>query len=509
MQKSIGQNKFSGYDAIVIGTGFGGSACAYEMANAGMKVLMLERGDWARREAQDWDARKILVEKSYQGPSSLLVQQHEDPNYKVMEENEVVGGMSVFYGGASLRLRENDFDKWPVSYSELEPYYSKMEHALDVHGISGQDPYEPNRSRDYLQGPIDLTGPAKRIWDAGQKMNLSPFRMPLAINFRNSSRTICIQCLTCDGFPCQIEAKNDLTQTLLKEAQDAGVDIVVGIQVVRVVESGGKVRSVVCIDRRSKRELELVAPIVIVAGGALQSPGILLRSGLEKFPQHDLIGRFLMRHCNAVIAGVFPFRTNKKRQFHKLVCFTDFYEKFRSEDGFSTGVVQDIYSPDPVVLKHFAPIGFKNAAALSANYLQNLLCVAEDEPQYENVVGLASETDRFGVAQVKITHHYSKRDCDRRDYLVSQAKQILRKAGALFFHTYQIDSFSHGVGSVRMGVDVKDSVLDSHCRFHGIDNLFVVDGSVFPASGGVNPSLTIAANALRVGTHITQNFRNL
>ncbi|MBT4140877.1 MAG: GMC family oxidoreductase, partial [Candidatus Latescibacteria bacterium] len=291
MQKSKGQNGFSGYDAIVIGTGFGGSACAYEMANAGMKVLMLERGDWARRDTQDWDARKILVEKTYQGPSPLLVQQYEDQNYNLMSENEVVGGMSVFYGGASLRLRENDFDRWPISYHELEPFYGQMERALDVHGCAYQDPCEPSRSQDYPQGPIDLTRPAKRIWDAGKKLNLSPFRMPLAINFSNAVRTICIQCLTCDGFPCQIEAKNDLTQTLLKKAQTSGVDIVVGIQVVRVVESGGKVSSVLCVDRRSNKELELAAPIVIVAGGALQSPGILLRSGLERFPQHDLIGR--------------------------------------------------------------------------------------------------------------------------------------------------------------------------------------------------------------------------
>jgi choline dehydrogenase-like flavoprotein len=110
---------------------------------------------------------------------------------------------------------------------------------------------------------------------------------------------------------------------------------------------------------------------------------------------------------------------------------------------------------------------------------------------------------------MQVTHHYSLRDCERRDYLVRQAKQVLRKAGAFFFHTYQIDSFSHGVGSVRMGSDAADSVLDRHCRFRGIDNLFVVDGSVFPTSGGVNPSLTIAANALRVGEYIAQTFRNI
>jgi len=509
MQKHRDHIDFSGYDAVVVGTGFGGSACANELAQSGMKVLMLERGDWARRDTQDWNARAILIEKSYQGPSALSVKQYNDSEYQMVRENEVVGGMSVFYGGASLRLREKDFEHWPMSYEDLEPFYARAEHILEVHGVAGEDPCEPQRSNGYSYAPIDLTPPAERIFKAGKKLGLSPFQMPMAINFSNASRTTCIRCLTCDGFPCQIEAKNDLTKTFLKQAALSGVDIVVGIQVVRVVESGEKVKAVLCVDRATKRQFEIVAPLVIIAGGALQSPALLLRSKLNHFPQHHLMGRYLMRHCNAVVAGVFPFRTNVKREFHKQICFTDFYEDFRATDKMATGVVQDIYSPDAVVLKHFAPNGLKTAAALSAGFLQNLLCVAEDEPQYENGVSLSEQADIFGVAQAQITHHYSKRDCDRRDYLIGKAKQILRKAGALFFHTYQIDTFSHGVGSVRMGADPDYSVLDSHCRFRGIENLFVVDGSTFPTSGGVNPSLTIAANALRVGDYISKTFRNI
>jgi len=216
-----------------------------------------------------------------------------------------------------------------------------------------------------------------------------------------------------------------------------------------------------------------------------------------------------MRHCNGVVAGVFPFRTNAERVFHKQVCFTDLYEDCRATDGMATGVIQDIYSPDPVVLRHFAPRGFKLASALASGFLQNLLCVAEDEPQYDNGVTLSDRDDAVGVSRVQVTHRYSQRDCERRDLLIGQAKRILRKAGAVFFHTYQIDSFSHGVGSLRMGPDVKESVLDAQCRFHGLENLFVVDGSVFPSSGGVNPSLTIAANALRVADYLTHTFRNI
>ena len=245
--------------------------------------------------------------------------------------------------------------------------------------------------------------------------------------------------------------------------------------------------------------------IAIVAAGALQSPAILLRSELDRFSQGDLIGRFLMRHCNAVVAGIFPFRTNPEGVFHKQLCFSDFYEDFRDQDDMALGVIQDIYTPSPEILKYHAPSGFKNAAAFSAGWLQNLLCVAEDEPQYDNRVTLAEHKDAYGVERAQVAHCYTDRDRDRRDYLVGKTKQILRKAGAFFFHTHQIDSFSHGVGSVRMGNDEEASILTADCQFRGLDNLFVVDGSVFPASGGVNPSLTIAANALRVANGIAKS----
>jgi len=496
--------RFEGYDAVVVGTGFGGSACALVLAKAGMKVLVLERGDWARRDDADWNPRAILIEKRYQGPSPLQVRQREGTGFQDVAENEVVGGMSVFYGGASLRLRAEDFSDWPISYADLRPYYVQAEALLEVHGQAGVDPFEPPGLRGYPFAPVALTAPAQRIFQAGKALGLRPFQLPMALNFSNAERTLCIQCLTCDGFPCKIAAKNDTTATLLKCAQEAGASVVAGVQVGQVVLSGDRVRGLMCADRASKRVFEVAAPVVVLGAGALQSPGILLRSGLDGFPQRDRIGRFLMRHCNAVVAGVFPFRTNPTGAFHKQVCFSDFYEDFRAAHGKAAGLIQDIYTPPPVALRHFAPFGFKRAAAFASAWMQNLLCVAEDEPQAKNAVSLSGEVDAFGFPRVRVEHHYSVRDRARRAYLVAQAKRILRQAGALFCHAYEIDTFSHAVGTLRMGDDPKTSVLDRDGRFWGIENLFVADGSAFTTSGGVNPSLTIAANALRVGERIAK-----
>ncbi len=498
--------KSTQFDAIIVGSGFGGSAAAYSLAKAGLKTLLVERGNRAKRDALDWDQERILLKQRYKGKSPIFVKQYNDNDFKAVYPNEVVGGMSVFYGGASLRLRENDFATWPIRYTNLEPYYGKSEHLLEVHGEAGQDIYEPARSTDYPFKSIDLTLPAIRIDRAARKLGYRPFKIPLAINFTNTSRTVCIKCLTCDGHPCKIEAKNDLTTTILRKAQAFDFEIMPDVVVKRFVEKNGKITSVVCIDQSAKRTFELSATVVVLSAGAIHSPAILLRSHLEKYENHTFIGKFLMRHCNATVATVFPFQTNPDNTFHKQVCLTDFYEDFRKKYGSSTGIIQDLRTPSSNVLKHYAPRGAKHLVALLERCIQNVLCIAEDDPSFDNAVGLSSEIDVYGLEIVKVVHQYSSRDCERRDYLVDKAKRIMKQAGGILSYAYNLDSFSHAVGTLRFGNDPKESVLDKNCLFWGIDNLFVLDGSFMPSPGGVNPSLTIAANALRVADYIQDAF---
>ena len=496
----------SDYDAIVIGSGFGGSMAAYVFAKAGLRTLMLERGNWTKRDDLDWDEKAILLDQRYQGVSPVTIDQDDDQGPTEDFSNEIVGGMSVFYGGASLRLREKDFTKWPIQYGDMEPYYTLAEELIEVHGEAGKDIYEPSRSEEYPHPVIPLTPPAQRIYDASKSLGLHPFQIPLAINFTNSSRPLCIKCLTCDGFPCQIEAKNDLSTTVLKAAQEFDLDILPRAVVKRLREGGGRITGVEFVSGESGKALEFSARIVVVSAGAIQSPAILLRSGLEKFEQHRLIGHYLMRHCNAIVTYLFPYATNPKRDFHKQICLTDFYEDFREQYGCSTGTIQDIYTPSPKVLRHHSPNWGKPLVTVTARYMQNLLCIAEDEPLFENSVELSEKKDQFGNEIARITHRYSDGDFERRDYLVGKARKVLRKAGGVFPYCYELGTFSHAVGTSRFGNDPKDSVLDRNCQFWGIDNLFVLDGSFMPTSGGVNPSLTIAANSLRVAEYVVQNI---
>jgi choline dehydrogenase-like flavoprotein len=134
-----------------------------------------------------------------------------------------------------------------------------------------------------------------------------------------------------------------------------------------------------------------------------------------------------------------------------------------------------------------------------------LLAMAEDQPQAANRVRVEWDVrDRFGLPRLAVEHQYTKRDREARVALTRPAKQVLRRAGAQFSYVHEVKTFSHALGTVRFGSDACTSALDEWCRFRGAENLHVVDASFMPTSAGVNPSLTIAANALRVGEHVTR-----
>ena len=488
------------YDAVVIGSGFGGSLVAHSLVQAGLKTALLERGQWAKRDDADWDQRTILLKQRYRAASPLLVKQYGRRTFQRTYPNEVVGGNSVFYGGASLRLRPTDFVHWPFSYTDLAPYYARAEQLLGVHGEVGTDPYEPPGLETYPHRAVELSAPAQRIYQAGTALGLRPFKIPLAINFSDRTRPLCLRCITCDGFPCKVEAKNDIASTVLAAATAAGLEIIVGAVVRRLVQRGGRVEQVEYVDSASRQTHALSADLVVLAAGALNSPALMLRSGFD----HPLIGRFLMRHCNGVACYIFPFRTNPQQVFHKQLCFSDFYEDLRAECGTAVGVIQDIYTPAPPIIQHHAPYGFKTLAGMLASRMQSLLCIAEDDPRHDNRVSLSSEQDVFGMELVQVEHAYSDADCRRRDYLLAKAGAVLRQAGGLLRYRYLIDSFSHAVGTLRCATTPEEGVLDMDCRYWDSENVYVSDGSFMPSSGGVNPSLTIAANALRVAERILE-----
>lgn len=514
----------AGWDVVIIGSGFGGSMAALRLAAAGLRVLVLERGRWVDRDESAWDAHQILIARKYRSPTPYLDEQGRRP--KLLHPDEAVGGKSVFYGAASLRLRVGDFDlasrlgdggadppfvNWPISYQDLAPDYDAAEQLLGVAGITGLDPCEPPRQSAYPQAPPPYSSPARRIAEAAQALALRPFPVPLAINYGlDPGRPRCVQCLTCDQFPCKICAKNDLAVAVLPLAVAQGAVVRPGTVARRLVLRDGEACGVEVVDTVRGETDTITADAYIVSCGAIATAGLLLHSGLQhRHPAGHLIGRHLMRHCSGVLVGIFPFATNPEGAFHKQVAITDFYfgdRRGRKPHG-PWGMIQGLQVPPPEYIASQAPFPVGALGALTTRHHIYLMCIAHDRPNHANRVDLdGRRTDAQGVPLFRVIHHYAKADLLARAALYREAARVMRAAGAVVRLRRPVNTYSHAVGTCRFGSDERTAVLDPWCRVYGTRNLFVVDGSFLPTAGGVNPSLTIAANALRVASRIAQHW---
>ena len=501
------------WDAIVIGSGFGGAMAAHALVTAGKRVLMLERGGWVARGPQNWDANGVGLATPHYSTESPYDVRSGHRRYRAGSW-QCVGGQSVFYGAASFRFRERDFDPapaivgdsgaaWPFAYDVIEPLYTRAEALLGVAGETGCDPTEPPRTTPYRHRPAPLSHPAQRIADAASRLGLRPFRIPLAISYlAGDDRRGCIRCGTCDGYACAAEAKNDLATAIIPTLIASGMTLRPNTVCVRLVREGSKVRAVECVDRITGEQYRLTASVIVLAAGALATPHLLLTSRLaERNPAGRFVGRHLMRHRNAIVLGVYARQPNPERAFDKQIAIHDFYfaaPEWDAAQGPLGGIQQ--LTPSAGLVRAHLPAVMRDPAAALVAHATGLLVIAEDQPRAENRVMIDWSTrDRFGLPVLRVHHAHTARDEAAARVLVTHAKRILREAGAQFTYVHPIDTFSHALGTVRMGVDPRSAPLDADGRYRGLDNLYVADASALPRSAGVNPSLTIAANALRVG----------
>ena len=502
------------YDAVIIGSGFGGSLAAHGLVNAGLRVLMLERGDWVERGEHNrdltghWNDRPAY---SLDTPYQL-----RGDTRKALGAFHCVGGPSVFYGGVALRLREADFHghqditgdlRWSLDYRDLEPYYDTAERLLGVAGELDGDPTAPPRRGSLPITTHEVSPTSHSLAEAARRLGLRPFRLPLALNDREvEGRNRCVACDICDGFACAIEAKNDLATAILPPLIARGLTLHPNAVAVGLVARGGRVTQVECVDRVTGRRFSCEADKVIVAAGALATPHLLLASQLERLnPAGDQVGRNLLRHCNGVVMGASTLRALHPGEFRKQLGIHDFYfgDPRSREPGGKLGAIQQVRATRIALLMAPLPRAVKAALLPILEKMVGFIVIAEDQPHAENRITLdPRRKDVYGMPVAHIHHRHTARDISARRVLADRAAEILMEAGCAFTVRAPIGTFSHGLGTVRMGEDPARFPLDPGGRFRGLENLWVVDGSVFPTSGAVNPSLTISANALRVAQQI-------
>lgn len=507
------------YDVIIIGSGAGGGTLAHRLAPSGKRVLLLERGGFLPREKENWDTRAVFGQDRYHTDEVWL-----DKHGKELRPGTGywVGGNTKVYGAALLRLRERDFQRiehkggvspaWPLTYDDFSAYYTQAERIYGVHGRRGDDPTEPPMECEYPFAPVSHEPRIQELSERLTEKGLHPFHVPLGIRLDETDRTAstCIRCDTCDGFPCLVDGKADADLSCVRPAlQSPGVYLQTGAKVVQLhtSASGREVTEVeVEIDGRSK---SYRADVVVVACGAINSAALLLRSANAKHPNglangSGLVGRNFMKHTNGAMLAVGACENSTV--FQKTMAVNDFYwgEK---DFPWPMGHVQLLGKANKELLALDAP---KLAPGLvldeMARHSVDWWMTAEDLPDPAN---------RVRLTDGRITLDYTENNLEAYERLVKRWQSVLKSVGCgkqfLQLGVYlkkkiPLQGVAHQVGTCRFGTDPASSVLDPWCRAHEVANLYVVDGSFFPSSGAVNPSLTIMANALRVGDHLLERL---
>ena len=279
------------YDIIIIGTGAGGGTLAYRLAPSGKKILLLERGNYVPREKDNWDTKAVVTEGKYH-----IREPWYDDKGKPFHPGThyFVGGNTKFYGAALVRLRKEDFGEirhhggispgWPISYDELEPYYTEAETLYQVHGERGSDPTEPPASAPYPHPPVSHEPRLQQLADDLRRIGHRPFYLPMGIllDEKNPRKSQCIRCATCDGHPCLVNAKADSQVICVDPALEyPNVTMLTGAYVSKL-ETGPSGREVrrVHVERNGAKET-YSADVVVSSCGAINSAALFLRSDIE------------------------------------------------------------------------------------------------------------------------------------------------------------------------------------------------------------------------------------
>ncbi len=493
------------YDVIVIGSGAGGGTLARALADTPARILILERGDFVPEEPENWDPSAVWRALRYRSTEQWL-DGAGTPFQPYTHYN--VGGNTKFWGSVLYRLRREDFGElrhadgvspaWPIDYDTLEPYYERAERMYQVHGEAGHDPTEPARA-PYPHAPIPHAAGMTAIVDQLKALGLHPSPLPLGL-IDPGAPGGCVLCNTCNSFPCRLRRKSDADVCAVAPAVARdNVDLLTGALARRLLTdpSGRRVEAVE-VEHRGETKM-FRAPLVVVSCGAVNSAALLLRSANDRHPDglansSGLVGRRYMAHLATMMQGFHPGRVNRD-VFQKTVAINDFYLHGPDTD-YPLGQIQSQGRTHGVMAQAVVPwIPLWAYDAWVARGV-DWLAMSEDLPDPENRVIV----DRDG--RIRLLYRPNNERAHER--LVREFTRVLRRLGfwKVMTYSHRTRNTTHQCGTLVFGRDPKTSVLDTFCRTHDVENLFVVDASFFPSSAAVNPGLTIVAQALRVADHI-------
>ena len=527
-------------DILVIGAGASGAASTAWLSEAGFNVKCLEQGYW-----QD-PSKYASASPDYE--FEMLTNWAIDPNkrdldvdYPVNDSNSPVtpvmfngvGGSTILWSAHTPRFHPSDFrvktldgvaDDWPISYEDIEEYYDLNDEVMGCAGING-DPANPPRSPRQMP-PLPLGRDGLKLISGFEKMGWHWWPSDSYINSIRfgEGRDACNFCGH-NHMGCFQRAKSSTDLNYWPRALRNGASLETGARVRRITtDKNGRINGVDYVDSHGN-EAHQSARAVIMAANGIGTPRLLLNSVSRSHPaglanSSNLVGKNLMFHPFAMISGTFDEDLESwKGPLSNFAMSQEFYETDKSR-GFVRGYTYQFQrSLGPAWI---AKGGFRDRVRWGAGHHQELkkrlgstmalAVIGEDLPEVHNTVDLDPHlTDSDGIPAPRINYTLSKNSRDQLDHAISNAKKVLATAGAtdIYVDPMMRQSGWHLMGTARMGDDASNSVVNKWGQAHDVDNLFIVDGSVFVTGAAVNPTPTIQALALRTADYIVDNRQDL
>lgn len=534
-------------DFVIIGSGAAGGILAKELSTNGFRVVVLEQGPYLTPDEFSHDEIKILQEDFLTNKPKLQPNTfRKTPNDKAVPQRVLVygrcvGGTSVHFTANFWRFHEIDFTErskigavpgstlvdWPITYADLEPYYTKVEWEIGVSGRANASPFDPPRSKPYPMPPLPVKSSGVLFERAARKLGWHPYPTPMAILSQpRAGRSACVNCGFCLGFGCEVGAKSSSLAAAIPAAEKTGrCEIRPNSYVHRIeLDSRGRAIGAVYFDEHKNTHLQKAKAVVVCANGA-ETPRLLLLSAGKQFPDglansSGYVGRNLMLNSGGVVAGLFDEPLNDYKGYAVSRVLHDFYELDHEKVGFYGGGGLDArFDYTPISFAVSGPFGglppgtprwgkgFKDAIAHNFTRTMEVFCHGTSLPVMDNSFSVDSDLkDAWGLPALRMTYKDHPDDLKLSTWLFDRAHELFEAAGAKKHWGYPAaeQQFAvHLLGTCRMGSDPKTSVINADHQTHDVKNLFLCDGSSLVTSGRGQPTMTIMALAFRAADRIT------
>ncbi|MGE0621666.1 MAG: GMC family oxidoreductase [Pseudomonadales bacterium] len=549
MRASVTFRETEPVDFVIVGSGSAGGIIARELSSAGFEVVVLEQGPYRQPHEFGHDELATVFGQELLGGlndvhgQTFRHYEHETakkPLVQPVRYARGVGGSSVHFTANFWRLRPSDFRErsllgsiegtnfadWPITYEELEPYYTRVDWEIGVSGAPG--PFDAPRSKPFPMPPMPIKSSGVLLEKGAKKLGLHAQPAPLAILSQpHNGRAPCINCGYCMYYGCEVGAKSSTLAAMIPQAEATGRCEIRPESVVVRVETGadGRATRVVYLDSEGTERAQAAKAVVLSANGA-ETTRLLLLSESAQHPDglansSGFVGRNLMHNGHSLAQGVFEYPLNdyKGPQVSRII--HDFYEADPARGFYGGGGIdaRPLFSATPILhaLNAMPPDvprwGADWKQAIAHNFTRQMALTGNTTslPLDRNNITLDPVSkDIWGRPAIRETYHDHPDDLAMAAFLLERNMELLEAAGAVKAWRSPVEASTGGehlLGTCRMGDDPATSVVDRYHRTHDVPNLFICDGSSMVTSGRGQPTMTIMALAFRASEHMAAAAR--